>query len=272
MSKFKVGLGQINTQDNIQENLDKMEKMTKEMTEKGAELVVFPEYSSYFSDIGFNDVAEYLDGNIVSRFKKIAKKYNVYFHCGSFIEKDSNEDKPFNTSVFINPEGEIEIIYRKIHLFDISIPGSVDAKESDKVGRGDKVVNHSNEMADFGFSICYDIRFPELYRKLTLNGAKVIFTPAAFTLYTGKDHWETILRTRAIESQAYVIAPCQFGPHPTEGKMCYGNSMIIDPWGKVIARAQEKECVVVGEIDLDYVDHVRTHLPSLKNRVDISKL
>lgn len=272
MNKFKVGVGQINSQDDIKINLEKIEEQTASMAAQGVRLVVFPEYSSYLSDVRFHEVAEYLDGLIITKFKGMAKKYDVYFHNGSFIEKDDFSDKPFNTSVFINPNGEIETIYRKIHLFDIVIPGAVDEKESDEVGRGLKVVNHSNELGDFGFTICYDIRFPELYRELTLNGAKVIFAPAAFTLYTGKDHWETILRTRAIESQAYVIAPCQFGSYPTKGNQCFGNSMIIDPWGTVVARAQEKECTLIAEIDLDYVEEIRTNLPSLKNRIDISKL
>jgi predicted amidohydrolase len=126
-------------------------------------------------------------------------------------------------------------------------------------------------MGDFGFSICYDLRFPELYRELAFRGAKLIFVPAAFTMYTGKDHWESLLRARAIENQVYIAAPNQIGEHP-DNKICYGNSMIIDPWGKIIARASDKVEAFVADIDWDYLEDIRKKLPSLKNRVDLQDM
>lgn len=271
MKKLRIGLGQINSKDDVNENLIVIEKIIEECAEKGAKLVVFPEGATYLSNTGAYENAQFLDGKIITRFKELARKYNVYIHNGSYIEKDTESNKIFNTSVFINPSGEIETIYRKIHLFDVEINENLTYKESDKYGRGDSIVNLSNDIGDFGFTICYDLRFPELFRQLTLNGAKLIFVPAAFTLFTGKDHWESLLRARAIENQVYIAAVGQFGQRPIN-KMSYGNSMIIDPWGTVIAKASDRICSVVADVDWDYLEHVRKTLPSLSNRVDISNM
>ena len=155
--------------------------------------------------------------------------------------------------------------YRKIHLFDIDVKGQVSFKESDKFVDGKKMVNFETEYGNMGLTICYDIRFPELYRALTLNGAKVIFHPAAFTLYTGKDHWETLIRARAIENQVYMVSPAQIGTHGN-GNKCFGSTMIVDPWGTILARAPERECVIVADIDDAEQEKIRAQLPSLKNR------
>ncbi len=144
-------------------------------------------------------------------------------------------------------------------------------RESDRYKRGSSVVNLNTKIGNLGFTICYDLRFPELYRELTFRGARLIIVPAAFTMFTGKDHWEALLRARAIENQVYIAAPNQIGEHP-DNKMCYGNSMIIDPWGKVIARASDKTGTIVTDIDWDYLDEVRSKLPSLKNRVDLKDM
>jgi len=271
MKKLRIALGQLNTKDNIEESFKQIEQLTAEVSEKGAQLVIFPELSTFLSETSTAEFAQSIDGEIITRFKELAKKYNIYIHNGSFIEKGETEGKSFNTSVLVNPSGNIEAVYRKIHLFDIELNKKLSYRESDRFNRGTSIVNHNSEIGNFGFSICYDLRFPELYRKLTFNGAKLIFVPAAFTMHTGKDHWDTLLRARAIENQVYIAAANQLGEHP-DNKFCYGNSMIIDPWGKVIARASDKVGAIVTDIDWDYLEDVRKKLPCLKNRVNLQNM
>jgi len=269
MKKLRIGLGQLNTKDNIKNSFKEIEKQIEECSSRGAQLVIFPEKSTYLSET--SAYAQPLDGDIISKFKELAIKYKVYIHNGSFIEKSEIIGKSYNTSVLISSSGDIEAFYRKIHLFDIELDMDLTYKESDRYERGNKIINHNSPLGDFGFSICYDLRFPELYRELTFRGAKLIFVPAAFTMFTGKDHWEALLRARAIENQVYIAAPNQIGEHP-KNKFCYGNSMIIDPWGKIIARASDKTGVTVTDIDWDYLEEVREKLPSLKNRVDLDNM
>jgi len=271
MNKLRIGLGQLNTRDNIENSFEQIELITEECSARGAQIVVFPELSTYLSETSIKTAAQTLDGGIISRFKELAKKYNVYIHNGSFNEKSETTGKSYNTSVLINPSGKIEAVYRKIHLFDIEVNKELTYRESDRYERGNSIVNFSSGIGDFGFSICYDLRFPELYRELAFRGAKLIFVPAAFTMYTGKDHWESLLRARAIENQVYIAAPNQIGEHP-DNKSCYGNSMIIDPWGKVIAKASDNVGIIVTDINWDYLGDVRRKLPSLENRVDLQDM
>ncbi len=268
MNNLRIGIGQLNTKDNIDKSFAQIEQQTLECSDKGAELVVFPELSTYLSETSTFKIAQTIDGEIISRFKELAIRHKIYIHNGSFIEKSDISKKSYNTSVLINPEGKIEVVYRKIHLFDIELGQKLTYRESDRYERGNSIINLKSDIGNFGFSICYDLRFPELYRELTFRGAKLIFVPAAFTLFTGKDHWESLLRARAIENQVYIVAPNQIGEHP-DSKFCYGNSMVIDPWGKVIARASDKAGVIVTDIDWDYIDDVRGKLPCLKNRVNL---
>jgi len=194
-----------------------------------------------------------------------ATKHKLYILCGSILEKSKELDKVFNTSVLIDPQGEIISRYRKIHLFNLEIKGGPLYRESTFVQPGREIVTIDTKRTNFGLSICYDLRFPELYRKLTFNGARVIFIPAAFTLHTGKDHWEPLIRARAIENQAYIVAPAQVGSH-LPGKQCYGKSMIVDPWGIIMSKASDREMVIYAEIDFPYQDEIRGKLPSLLNR------
>ena len=267
MQNFKVGLCQINSQNDIKTNLSSIEEMVKKCAEGGADMAVFPEYSSYLSDFNVIAQGESFDGPIISRFRELARRNRIFIHNGSFIEKIEGEEKVYNTSVLFNRNGEIVSFYRKIHLFDVYLPGIVDVRESATIKAGDKVVTADTDFCCLGFSICYDLRFPELYRKIVEKNVKLIFVPAAFTLYTGKDHWEPLLRARAIENQVYIIAVCQFGPYD-QGHYSYGNSMVIDPWGTVISRAREEVCCTLVEIDLSFTDKVRGKIPSLKNRVN----
>lgn len=271
MNKLRIGIGQLNSRDDISKNFNAIETQIEEMASLGAQIVVFPEYSTYLSQRGSKEVAETMDGDIVKKFKALAMAYQVYLHNGSFLEKDIETGKCFNTSLFISPEGEILAKYRKIHLFDVEIDENNAFKESDTFEPGNEVVTVNTPFGTLGFAICYDIRFPDLFRALSDSGAEIIFLPAAFTLFTGKDHWEPLIRARAIENQVYMVAAGQFGERPVK-KMSFGNSMVVDPWGTVIAKAADRPCTLVADIDLDYLKHVRKTLPSLKNKVDISSL
>jgi predicted amidohydrolase len=168
--------------------------------------------------------------------------------------------------VLFGPNGDILASYRKIHLFDIDLTGNVSANESESILPGDELVTAVVDGHKAGLSICYDLRFPELYRLLALRGAEILFVPAAFTMYTGKDHWHTLLKARAIENQAYVIAPGQVGAHEPNDSRCYGHSLVVDPWGVVLADAPNKEGIVTAELDFEELHKIRRQLPSLANR------
>lgn len=263
MRKYKVGLIQLNTQENFEHNLETISRMIDEAAQNGAKLVVLPENMNQITAVREDFVIEEIPGKTISYMMELAKKHNIWIHCGSFKEYNSN-GKPFNTTVMLNPDGEIVAKYRKLHLFDVDLKDGGSFKESDKNSQGSDIVNVQTDIGNLGFTICYDIRFPELYRLLTLNGAEVIFVPANFTYPTGKAHWSTLLRARAIENGVYVLAPGQCGQKPNV--LAYGHSMIIDPWGNVLAEAQEEETVVYADIDLDYIPKVREQVPSLSNR------
>lgn len=256
----------MNSGDDTKKNLSSAESLIEAAAADGAKLVVLPEYSSYLSDHNITGHAEPIDGEIISFFRNKAKELNIYLHCGSFIEQSEQPSKAYNTSVLIDSSGRVVSCYRKIHLFDVYVPNQVNIKESNSYKAGNKIVTAETELGCFGFAICYDLRFPELFRALTDRGAGLIFVPAAFTLYTGKDHWEPLLRARAIENQVYVAAPGQFGVHP-DHKTCFGGSMIIDPWGTVIARASEGVGYAAATIDWALQDKFREAVPSLKHRV-----
>lgn len=268
MNKLRLGVVQLNTRDNIDASFADIKRLVAECAEKGAGLVLLPELSTYLSEKDVLSASQTMAGDIILRFMDIAKKHGIYLNNGSFVEKSDN-GKAYNTSVLINPEGEIEAVYRKIHLFDIDLSGGLSYRESDRYNRGNSAIVSKTHIGDFGLSICYDLRFPELYRSLTGKGAKLIFVPAAFTMHTGKDHWESLLRARAIENQVYIAAADQIGKHP-DNKSCYGNSMIIDPWGKVIARASDKVGCITAEVDWSYLEEIRNKIPCLKNRVDFN--
>jgi len=259
---------QITTTENYQENINKAFSFIEKSADDGAKFVSLPETFTYIG-ISEDSIAEYkeeLTNDFVKRLGNLAKEKNIYLLAGSIPEKIENSEKLYNTSILFSPKGEILHHYRKIHLFDICISNSTVSKESDRFESGDannlKVIE--TPYGKIGFTICYDLRFSELYRKLTFLGAEIILVPSAFTLQTGKDHWEILLRARAIENQVYIVAPNQFGRH-NKKRTSYGNSMIVDPWGKVIARASDKECIIYGDIDIDYLRKVRKDIPCLEH-------
>lgn len=264
---MRVAVIQLNTKNDKQVNLDKTSKYIYEAADQGAELVSLPEFFNFMGEETPEQgvIEENIpEGKTTQLLLSLAKKLGIYIHSGSFRERYTN-DKSFNTTLVINPKGEIIKKYRKIHLFDSEIEGLPVYKESDTIQSGDQTKLVDLPFGKAGLSICYDLRFPELYRKYALNEAKILFVPAAFTSYTGMLHWEVLLRARAIENQCYVIAANQFGSH-APGKSRFGNSMIIDPWGTIIARASEGEGVIMADLKSDLVDHARTNIQCLNHR------
>lgn len=266
MTTLRVGLVQLNTRSDRATNLAAIEQLVGEAAARGARFIMLPEYAPYLGpNEGVQQSAEPVPGPLTERYAALARRHNIYLHAGSMVERTETPGKYSNTSVVFNPDGDILAKYRKIHLFDVEIPGRVSEKESDNVAPGDEIVTVEIEGVTFGLAICYDLRFPELFRLLALKGAEVLCNPAAFTLFTGKDHWEVLLRARAIENQAWMLAAAQWGVHEPNGT-CYGRSMAIDPWGTVTAQASDGVCVVVTDIDTSLVAKHRTEVPSLANR------
>jgi predicted amidohydrolase len=209
--------------------------------------------------------AEPLDGPAVTWARALARELGVDLVAGSILERVAGQDKLANTSVHVDPQGELRAVYRKVHMFDVEVGGR-SYRESALEQPGEEIVlSHTADGAGLGLSICYDLRFPELYRILAVRGAHIIAVPAAFTLTTTRDHWETLVRARAIENQAFVIAANQVGSHPA-GQHSGGRSMIVDPWGVVLAQAPDSEGHIVAELDLDRQREIRASLPSLANR------
>ena len=209
--------------------------------------------------------AEPLDGPTVAWARSLARELGVEFVPGSLLERLEGEDKLANTSLHIDAEGEVRAVYRKLHMFDVEVAGKR-YRESELELPGEEIVlSRTAHGAGLGMTVCYDLRFPELYRILAVRGAELITVPAAFTLPTTRDHWEVLLRARAIENQLYVIAANQYGPHPA-GQHSGGRSMIVDPWGIMLAQAPDGEAFIVAEADLERERDIRSSLPSLANR------
>jgi predicted amidohydrolase len=197
--------------------------------------------------------------------RTLAHKAGVWLLLGGFPERGRDGKRIRNTSVLIDPEGTVVAVYRKLHLFDVDVPGGRRFRESETVEPGSDVVVAATPWGGLGLSICYDLRFPELYRAMAAQAARIIAVPSAFTYETGKDHWHVLLRARAIENQVYVMAPAQFGAHgPT--RRSYGHALIVDPWGAVIAECGDDEGFALGRLDFSYQDKVRTALPCLGHR------
>ncbi|PLX40715.1 MAG: hydrolase [Deltaproteobacteria bacterium] len=254
---------QLNSSGNVGVNLSHAERLIGEAAWAGAGFIATPEATPYLGPISRKAAqAEPLDGYISSRFASMARAFEVYLLLGSFNESSPEVGKCYNTSVLYSPEGEILAVYRKIHLFDVDIKEGPRVHESALVLPGKEIVVADEVLGGLGLSICYDLRFGELYRKLVDRGAKTIAVPAAFTAKTGRAHWEVLLRARAIESQCYILAPAQFGPHSDEHlKESYGHAMIIDPWGRVLSEVESGEGFAIANIDLDLVDAVRAGIP-----------
>ena len=254
---------QMTSTADAERNLAAAETLVARAAARGASFVGLPENFAYLRSEG-EPVPEpqALDGPWVTRMSDLARRLGVALLLGSLPEKVPGEKRVRNTSVLLGPDGGTLAVYRKIHLFDVDLPGMEHLKESRAVIAGDEVVVAEAPFGRLGLSICYDLRFPELYREMARRGARVLAVPSAFTERTGRDHWEVLLRARAIENLAYVFAPAQAGVHG-EGRVSYGHALIVDPWGVVLARVPEGEGVAVAEMDFDRQDRVRRELPAL---------
>jgi predicted amidohydrolase len=261
-----VAVVQMNSGEDKAANVETAMRLIDEAAASGARLVVLPEIWTFLgSDEGNRANAEPIPGPVTEALSAKAKQHGIYLHGGSILEKRDGEPKLFNTTVVFDPSGETVAQYSKIHMFDVVLDGVASYKESNTVQRGDEIVTFDLDGTTVGLAICYDLRFPELFRILRLRGADVIVLPAAFTMTTGKDHWEVLLRARAIENQVYMVSCGQFGPD-SSGKWCYGRSLIADPWGTVLGTAPDREYVLLASLDLDYLQKVRRQVPSVENR------
>lgn len=266
---LRVAAVQLNSQNDVKRNLADVEALVIRAAERGAELTLLPENFAYFgADAGRCAIAERLgdmSAPIQGALSALAKRSRMTLVAGGFPEQSENPERPFNTCAVFAPSGEIVASYRKVHLFDVELPDGSKLCESAHTTPGIEPV--AIEIAGFrvGLSICYDLRFPELYRALVARGAEILLVPASFTLLTGKDHWHVLLRARAIEAQCWVVAAAQWGKHPRE-RTTYGHSLVADPWGAVVAECSDRVGLVVAELDHAYLEQVRSRLPSLEHR------
>jgi len=265
---MKVGVVQMTSTADVEANLVTTERCVAQAAEDGAVLVLVPECFAYLGpEAGKLAIAEPLPegGPILARMQALAKRHELDLVLGGFWETSEAAGKVKNACVHLGAEGAVRAVYRKIHLFDVDLPDGTRLMESDTVEPGSVPVVTDTPFGKLGLSVCYDLRFPELYRKLVDEGAIALAIPAAFTLTTGKDHWHVLLRARAIEAQSYVLAAAQTGHH-FGSRRSYGHALIADPWGTVLAEHGEGEGAVVARIDPDTVARVRHGLPSLRHR------
>jgi predicted amidohydrolase len=257
---------QMNSTADKQRNLATAERLVRAAAADGATLVVLPEkFNSIGTPEQLADGAERLDGPTLRWARDLARELGIDLVAGSIAERRDGRDKLANTSVHIGRDGVDRAAYRKIHMFDVVVAGR-EYRESASEEAGEEIVMSEADGVDLGLTVCYDLRFPEIFRILAVRGARVLTVPSAFTAVTGAAHWDTLVRARAIENQAFVVAADQVGVHPG-GMESYGGSQIVDPWGDVLARAADGECFVAADLDLARQDEVRATLPSLANRV-----
>jgi predicted amidohydrolase len=277
MSPLTLAAIQLTSTDDVGRNLARAGELIRAAAAAGASLIGLPENFAYLG--GDRDhrasIAEAIDGGahgpILTAMQRAAGEAGVWLLLGGFPEIGQSAPDPAaparirNTSILLSPQGQIAACYRKIHLFDVDVPGGMKFRESESVEAGAEVVVAEMPWGGLGLTICYDLRFPELYRAIAARGARVCAVPAAFTLETGKDHWHVLLRARAIENQLYVFAPAQLGHHGGQ-RRSYGHAMIVDPWGVVIAECGNHEGFALAEIDFAYQDQVRQSLPCMSHR------
>jgi len=275
---FLVAAVQLQSTSDEARNLDAAAALIERAAGYGARLAATPENTNF---LGPHEEkvrrAETLDGPVCARFAELARRHRMYVLLGSFNERAKEEvdaggrvaepTRCNNTSVLFGPDGARIAVYRKIHLFDVDVSEEVRFKESATIAPGSELVAAPTELGTIGLSVCYDLRFPELYAALVRKGAQILTVPSAFTLMTGKDHWYALLRARAIETQSWVIAPAQSGKHDDRGlRHSYGHSLIIDPWGQVVASASDGPGLALAEVDLDSVARVRRQIPVADHR------
>jgi predicted amidohydrolase len=257
---------QLNSTEDIDRNLATADRLVREAAARGAELVVLPEkWNALGTPEQMAAAAQPLDGACIVWACRVARELGIELIAGSIVEQIEGRERGANTSVHVGPDGEIKAAYRKLHMFDVEVDGVLYAESAGEQAGDDVVVTELAAGVKLGMSVCYDVRFPELYRELVDFGAEIITVPSAFTLATTRDHWEILLRARAIENQCFVVAPNQIGAHPP-GNRSGGRSLIVDPWGLVLAGAPDTETVIVADLDLQVLRDVRRRLPALTHR------
>ena len=264
---MRVALCQTNSGEDVSANERQVFELLEEAAAGDADLAALPEvWPCQGSAAQVRAAAEPIPGPRTERLSGFASDHGMWVHGGSVLELDG--DRVYNTSVLFDRAGEFVATYRKIHLFDADPPNAVPSRESAVFGAGDQVVTAETEFGRAGLSICYDVRFPELYRMLATQGSTLLFVPAAFRYETGVDHWEPLLRARAIEDQAFVVAAAQWGPWgpPGRERRNFGHSLVADPWGRVLAEAPDGVGVTLADLDLGEVGRVREMLPALRHR------
>jgi deaminated glutathione amidase len=260
---------QMTSGGDVSANLERATALVAEAARRGAELAVLPENFALLAD---NERAKFAavetvpgDGPILTAMREAAARHRIALVLGGMPERSPKDTHVYNTAVYLDRAGEIGAIYRKIHLFDVAIPDGAEYRESGTVAPGQQPMVADTPHGGLGLSVCYDVRFPELYRALALKGARMLAIPAAFTLHTGRDHWHVLVRARAIENLAFVLASAQYGRHNAK-RVTYGHSCIVDPWGTILAEVGDKEGVAVAELDFAYQDKLRRELPALGHR------
>jgi predicted amidohydrolase len=247
-------------------NLATAERLVRAAADAGAQLVVLPEkWVALGTGEALRANAQTLDGPAMTWAREIAAGLRIDLVAGSFSERVEGQDRLSNTSVHVGPDGGVRAVYRKVHMFDVEVDGTVYRESEHEQGGEELVLTRTADGVEVGMTVCYDLRFPELHRALAVAGARILVVPAAFTLATTREHWEPLLRARAIEDQCFVIAANQIGEH-APGMRSGGRSMIVDPWGVVLATAPDAETFVTADLDLDHLARVRERLPSLANR------
>lgn len=266
MAEPRVAVCQMDSKDDKPANVDAALSLLDEAAAAGADFAALPEMFTFMgAKEEYTDAAEAIPGPVTDRLASKADEHDMWVHGGSMFEVADEDGKVHNTTVVFDPDGEQRATYRKVHLFDVEIGDEVVTQESARVEPGDELVTFDAGFATVGLAICYDLRFPELFSTLAARGADVIVLPAAFTKHTGKDHWESLLRARAIETQSYVVAPGQIGDKP-DSVPSYGRSLVADPWGNVVAKASDTVGVTTTDLDLDYLAQVQRELPSLQHK------
>lgn len=271
---FKAAAIQINSVNDMVENVRKASFLAKQAADAGATLVTMPENVAFMAgsrDELYANAAYMEEHPALEIFQEVAKNLEIHLLIGSLAVKVHHSEKLANRSILLDQHGEIVTTYDKIHMYDATVEGGESHRESERFEAGKKPVMANLPECKLGLTICYDLRFPYLYRDLALKGAEVVVAPSAFTKFTGEPHWEVLLRARAIENGCYMVAAAQTGDHPANRKT-WGHAMIVDPWGSVIADAGEAEGFAIAEIDVAMVGKVRENIPSLKNGVDLASL
>ncbi len=262
--RITVAAVQMTSGTNSAKNVDDATELVHRASDEGASYVQLPEYFNFYGPARqFDQASETIPGPTTTRMAEIARERSITLHLGSMAETNPDGAKPFNTSVLINEHGEIVATYRKVHLFDIAVPDAITYEESAYISSGNDIVVAPTTNFNLGFSICFDVRFGELYRSLALHGAHVVSVPAAFSSATGPAHWEVLLRARAIENHVFIVAATQVG-ETAEGLSTHGHAMIVDPWGEVLAESKSQSVeVVVTTIDVDDVQRRREQIDVL---------